>query len=70
MSTDGGSVRRVWCVWTEEGEYEQLSRHLHGIFATPELARALAERLRATGEYDVCEVIEDCVLYDVPERSE
>lgn len=58
---------KVWCVWSESGEYEQFSRDLCGIFATRELAESHADQLRRQdGPDGVVEVVEDEVLSDLP----
>jgi hypothetical protein len=36
---------KVWLVWTEQGEYEQYSRDLRGVFVSKELAEGHAEAL-------------------------
>jgi hypothetical protein len=58
----------VWCVWTEWGDYENYSRDLRGTFTTRELANAHAAQLIAVRSYDVCEVVEERVLSEVPEN--
>lgn len=62
----GVDVVKVWCVWTESGEYEQFGRDLRGVFATQALAEAHATQLRAASHYDVVEVVGDSVLDEVP----
>ena len=57
---------KVWCVWSESGEYEQFSRDLHGIFIRRELAEAHLEQFRAGGGYDEVEVVADEVLDAIP----
>ena len=58
----------VWCVWTEDGDYEQHSRDLRGIFASRDLAEAHAQQLRDADAPDVTEVIEDEILTELPVR--
>jgi hypothetical protein len=68
VTGDRMSRHIVWSVWTEDGEYEQWSRDLRGVFATAELAEAHAAQLRESREYDVCEVLEESVLQEIPSR--
>lgn len=58
---------KVWCVWTEDGEYETYTHDLRGIFATRELAESHAAQLRAD-RHDSVEVVEEAVLDAVPTR--
>ena len=52
----------VWLVWTEQGEYEDWSRDLRGVFPTRDLAEAHAKQLGAEAE-----VAEESVLELLPE---
>lgn len=64
--TDHERLSPVWCVWTEHGDYENHSRDLRGVFATEELAEAHAAQIRQHETPDVCEVISEDVLGEIP----
>lgn len=62
----GERTDAVWLVWTEQGEYEDYTRDLRGVFAEREAAEEHRRQLDAAGEH-VDEIEERTVLTTAPE---
>jgi hypothetical protein len=62
------ATSRVWCVWTESGEYDTYNQAQRGVFATLTLAEKFAAALREHEPDGSHEVFSEDILDAVPTR--